>query len=239
MGQYESLSATWTPEHKANSLESKSTAQGLQHSCPICDLTFDFKPNLMPDYEIKKLDNLSKLVGLAINLPPYTPVDKVNASPLALILEMISSAENFINFTTWNMDSTFLTALHIASQRVKIRGIISRPLDPYSASLYKSLKDNPNLKLVITESRDVSAVHTKLMVIDGLVIVEGSASLSVSAFEKVSGTNKPPGEKLVVSCDSMKVIGDNNKYFSTNWKLYQKMDSNNPRDVFDTFWDYI
>ena len=61
------------------------------------------------------------------------------------------------------------------------------------------------------DSREL--IHTKLIVIDGLLAISGSPNLTTESWRKMVA-NK---ERLDIVTDVSKVVADNNRYFSSHW----------------------
>ena len=192
------------------------------YQCRYCSIEIPSKAfhDNVYSTRLPKLESFSEVVSIAGNFPPYTQVDQMKYDPLALFFDLISSARSFIHFMTWNIDSTFLTALHIASRKLRVRGIVGTPLTGYNHYLYESLPKNENFKLNFSDSGSVNPSHTKLIVVDGIVMIDGSPNLSINAFSKTSGKSNPPGEKIRVSSNPYEVLEDHNKHFSSNWAVF-------------------
>lgn len=192
--------------------------------CSVCDLEITREEREIWSKELRlgSYKDFHELISIASNFPPYTPPQKSQYEPLALLIELIGASRKFIHFMSYNIDSTFITALHIASKRTAVRGIVGRPLDSYTRALVDSLPRSDNFSIIVQDDRGtIDNNHSKIIIIDGIVMIEGSTNLSMNAFNKVSGVGRPPSEKPRVSLQPYEVMRDNNQYFSTNWLQYQ------------------
>ena len=126
--------------------------------------------------------------------------------------ELFLAAEQFIHFMSWGINQSFIGSLKLISHRVAVRGIVSNVNDNFTRSeLLEFPRESPGFRCEIFDGHD--APHTKLIVVDGLVALAGSANLTVGSWRKI-GHNR---DRLTVETDLSRVAYEHNRYFAPLW----------------------
>jgi hypothetical protein len=134
---------------------------------------------------------------------------------LRVLVTCLLRARAFIHFTTWGISQALLGVLASISEIVPVAGIASGVDRNTEREVTKLRSDFPflDIRTVTKGGDDTDLIHTKLIVIDGLLAISGSPNLTIDAWHKTA-TNK---ERLDIITDVQKVIDDNNRYFATHW----------------------
>lgn len=167
-------------------------------------------------------ENLSELAAVAGLLPPHTSVTEMDIEPLSLVFRAIHAAKWFIHFTTFSVDTTFLGVLKAASHKVRVRGLVGN-LSPFVRESLEAMDafnhrqyESPFLILGDTvDNPRIDAIHTKLLIIDGVLAIKGSANLNVNAYKKAG--KKFATEAIEAVSSPVQVARLNNSYFARHW----------------------
>lgn len=142
------------------------------------------------------------------------------------LLSLLKSAKHFIHFTSLGMGLTLLGALKLLSLNVPIRGIVTGvkgwTLDELAEDAQneggnlriRAVPHNPNW-----QGWDKTS-HVKGIVIDGIVLVRGSANMTEVAWRKAATGH----EEIQVVTRPGDVIRWNNQYFAPNWYALDPVD---------------
>jgi hypothetical protein len=135
--------------------------------------------------------------------------------PMRCFYDLLGAAEQFIHFATYNISHIMIGALKLASNRVTIRGIVG-VTDPNTANeLTEYNNESPRflVKVCSTSEASDNIVHQKLVVIDGLLALKGSANLTQAAWRKVLDGR----DALEPATDINEVMTLHNRLFSVHW----------------------
>jgi hypothetical protein len=194
----------------------------LPPRCSICGViyratrdyaAYDFERYLSSEARtgIQFADPIShgiKLAEIARDLRSHRP----RRSHIWNLNELLLAADQFVHFMSWGINHTFIGALKLVSNRVPVRGIVSNiSADFTEQELQDAAQDNPNFLCQIFDR--AHAPHTKMIVIDGLIMLSGSPNLTTGSWRKI-GANL---EKLTVETHLDKVSYEHNRYFSSIW----------------------
>lgn len=126
--------------------------------------------------------------------------------------ELLLASESFIHITSMNITHVLIGALKLISHRVRVRGIVTGVRDDTAEELTDYRGEAPNFLCHVFESgRD--APHGKLIIVDGLVAIKGSANLTHQAWR-----NTGRGLEILEIVTDVSLVRDlNNKYFSPIW----------------------
>lgn len=156
-------------------------------------------------------------------LPPYWSSNQklLNKSyaPLALLFDLINSAKWFIHFTTWNVDTALVGALRLAANRgVYVWGVVGNTKShDYVVQQIESLENNRLKVWIHGHNTNVTIPnHGKLIIVDGLVAIKGSANLSVNAW--LNAAENPPKEIIEATAKPNEVTNINNEVFVPLWE---------------------
>jgi hypothetical protein len=208
-----------------------------QSNCPVCKVKWDVSDiftdthiswdkffslyfSLIPQDLLQQAKRLA-VIATAYEQPEhYAPIDRL--SPLQMVLWLIARSEHFIHFATWNISNDFLGALAVAATKIPVRGIIGG-ITANQVELVTSLQEAlPRFQLKIFGDRsNWDAPHQKLMIFDGLVAVDGSANLTLNAWNKVAEGKERI--RLVTEVDEVRQL--NNRYFSALFRAKKFEDS--------------
>jgi hypothetical protein len=139
--------------------------------------------------------------------------------PLRVLVECMLLARAFVHFTTWGISQALLGVLAAVSEFVPVAGIASAVQGNTPIEIEKLCRDFPQLDIRVMPRRDGDAdlIHTKLIVIDGLLALSGSPNLTTDAWRKAA-SNK---ERIDIVTNVRRVIEDNNRYFAQHWAELQ------------------
>ena len=107
------------------------------------------------------------------------------------------------------MTHVLIGALKLISHRIAVRGIVSGVRDDTAEELREHSDDAPNFQCIVFETGP-DAPHGKLIIVDGLVAIKGSANLTHQAWRKT----RRGLEILEIVTDVTQVRDLNNKYFA-------------------------
>lgn len=136
-------------------------------------------------------------------------------APLHILASCLLRARSFVHFTTWNISHTILGLLAAVSEFVPVSGIASGVDKNTGTEISRLRQDFARLDVrpVVKTGDNRDLIHTKLIVIDGLLAISGSPNLTTESWRKTA-VNK---ERLDIVTDVTKVVEDNNRYFSGHW----------------------
>jgi hypothetical protein len=137
-------------------------------------------------------------------------------SPLRVLVACLLRAKSFVHFTTWGISQSILGVLAAVSEFVPVAGIASGVDGNTAKEIGKLQEDFPRLDIRAVSkqgNQDADLIHTKLIVIDGLLALAGSPNLTADAWRKTAAKK----ERLDVVTDVERVIDDNNNFFSRHW----------------------
>lgn len=200
------------------------------YKCRVCGTVIDHSEG---EFLIKDLayandtelrENLYELGAIASQMPPARKSTGPRIPPLAILMKAIAQSRRFIHFLTYSTDTTMLGALKMASEHTQVRGIVGT-LNSYNQGLLEELGPSPRHAmnhdgpfLILAPSADgalVDPVHTKIVIVDGLLAFKGSANLTVTGYQN-AGAN-PPTEIVEVVTQPSEVLQLNNEHFSPSW----------------------
>lgn len=171
---------------------------------------------------------------IASKLPPHSKLETIyEGEYLNLLIDAISKSKNFINFLTYNIDTTFLSLLYLASRFTSVRGIVAgTPWNSengggnFNRSLLETFHDTTSREMdfAMLVDNDIEENHTKLVIIDGLLAFGGSVNLSYRGYKKASKGKELP----LVESNPDKVIEMNNSYFANQWTKLNELEDNFP-----------
>lgn len=215
--------------------------------CPICKVEYrateefhsfrEYIKYLKGSHEIQfsdlfthcqNLASISRWARLFLR-SPNEPI--ITYPPIRALFESLQKAEKFVHFITLGISELFLGAIKLTAQRIDIRGIVSNPSKKIIDELRKYPDEAPNLDIKIYEGKDESKKpksipHNKLIIIDGLMAIKGSANLHHLAWRKAIEGH----EEIDIVTDVKKVIELNNSYFSRIWSKLSAIE-----DVIDMY----
>lgn len=138
-------------------------------------------------------------------------------APLGILLDLFASAKKSIHFMTWSISDAWLGALALVAQRLPVRGVIA-VMDERQQNMLRHLQEEVyGLDVLIYGTKGQSqwsAPHQKLIVIDGVLAVEGSANLTYNAWAKIAEGK----ERVRYVTDLAEVRDLNNSHFARNWR---------------------
>lgn len=187
------------------------------HEFRSCDQYLDFK-GLGLHYD-DLMGHTRKLAQIARHgREAFKPTVTSDYSPMRVLLQAMSEAQQFIHFTTFGISALILGSLRLAAQRVPVRGIVSglrneamlRELNEYGA-------EAPLMQTRVLTQEDVWLPHQKLIVIDGLVAFKGSANLTDIGWRKAAEGR----EVIDVVTDIREITELHNRFFSATWAAYE------------------
>lgn len=185
--------------------------------CPHCDVEYMTSTREYVDRYLRRegletqFDDLTGHARLLARLGmlPSTP-------PIRLLNQALGRAAAFVHFISWGIDPQMIGALKLASERVKVYGVVSNASANIRAELTEYTRtEAPHLQVRCYPAHSTwEAPHQKLVVIDGLLAFTGSANLTVTGWRKSADGR----DLLEVVTDVDRVRDLNNRYFSPIWQ---------------------
>lgn len=151
---------------------------------------------------------LAKLANQLSHKKPDNP-------PLRVLMQLLQSSRAFINLTSFSFDQFTLALLEMAAQTTSISAVFSG-INPRDRALLDPIpSEAPDLQCRVegTKADSADQNHGKLIVIDGLLAVVGSANMTRPAWRKAAANM----EIVDVVTDISRVTELNNRYFSPLW----------------------
>jgi phosphatidylserine/phosphatidylglycerophosphate/cardiolipin synthase-like enzyme len=135
--------------------------------------------------------------------------------PLRALMNLFLAATSFIHVTTFGLDEFTLAMLEMAAQRVPVCALVSGVDDKTEKLLPPVEREAPDLDLRAVGGRRLPGdqVHGKLIVIDGILALSGSANLTHKAWRKAALNM----EIVEVLTDTERVANLNDRYFASHW----------------------
>jgi hypothetical protein len=152
-----------------------------------------------------------ELAKLAIQLR----VLGVENPPLQILMKLLQASRAFIHLTSFSFDQFTLAMLEMAAQTTSVSTVFSG-IDPKAREvLARTHEEAPDLAWRVegTKADPGDQNHGKLIVIDGLLAIIGSANLTRPAWRKAAANM----EIVEVVTDIARVTELNNRYFSPLW----------------------
>ena len=204
----------------------KTDSEVTTFSCHVCGLGYVTTNDFTDVHEYLKRwdcviehDELTKRFEALSDAAKYLRDGKLRQRlkypALRSLFRLLNEARCFVHFVTWGMSWDFIGMLALMSHRVKVRGIVSRCDDNIARRIKDSLKyGGQGFEVApLTFKEGSGSPHQKLLVIDGLVAVTGSANLTVNAWDNIDKGL----EQSVVETKPSEVIRLNNSLFSPVW----------------------
>ena len=186
--------------------------------------------SLIPTVDITASEFLAHSVDLAIGGMLLTEDYRLESwkverygysgsSKLGTLISLLNRSKYFIHFMSFRISEQFVGILKSASsRRVNVSGIVSG-LDrnkSYDKILINEMEENLDIashEVRIPPLDFESGSHAKLIVIDGVLAIKGSANLTNSAWRKADDMK----EIVEVEFNPSKVAKLNNAYFAPVW----------------------
>ncbi len=178
--------------------------------------------------------NINSLSALACQFPPYSEISSLEHNAWELLLKIIQQARKFVHFSTWYTTQEFYDEITGFSDSVAIRGIVgdskSNQLARYVVTDLEenSKRGHPKNADIIfqTGKHHGFRSHIKLIIIDGIIAIRGSANLAKYAWDNLLPRNEDgiliPGEMIDVIATPQEVMRLNNTYFAPYFSMYRK-----------------
>jgi hypothetical protein len=213
------------------SWHSYNTSPPGSYICNICNIKYvpnkDFNNihdylerwNCVIEYEnlTERFTTLAK-VASNFNMDSSARLRIFRKPALFCLYEILNQAQNFVHFTTWGLSWDFIGMLALLSHRVAVKGIVSSCDDKKTKQIKESIKYGGNgfeiIPIPVNESP--FKPHQKLIVIDGLIAITGSANLTINAWDNIDKGL----EHIVIETRPDKVLDLNNTLFSPVWKYF-------------------
>lgn len=151
--------------------------------------------------------------------------------PLSVVLAAMQSAQRFVHFTTYGLDSFFEGVIRAVAFRegVSVLGIVSGVPRARREELERVMHMNIRLGLKLFGRGDWEAPHQKLVIVDGLFGIVGSANLTRNGYRNAASGR----EHFDCITDPARVVELNNTLFSPIWKWYETIGENAHRCSID------
>lgn len=127
----------------------------------------------------------------------------------AWILDTILAAQHFIHIASFSVDSVTLGWLQVVSRRVPVRVLYGKAPVGFTSELLEGLA----IVRANLDARHIDGLHQKLIVVDGLVALTGSANLTWRAMQALADGR----EHVKVDTSINNVVDLNNRLFSKHW----------------------
>jgi len=188
----------------------KSTDDGYLYECEICGSssqeTWSGDCRIMEVFNVStnQLELLSKKIGTVNSL------DGNNSDTRDSFINLLYSSRHSLNFVTYNIDSFFLGVLSIINIFSEVRGIVGKASDYMLGEIERS-----GLQIMVSKEKNLKP-HQKLVILDGVCALTGSANLSLNALTNVALNN----EIIDTHTNFQKVEKLNNSYFSKHFSKF-------------------
>ena len=177
-------------------------------------------PGLPVDLGENPLEHATNLAYMARQL--RVPDDEM--PPMRGLLQLLLTARSFVHITSFGLDEFMVAMLETVAQYRPVAAVVSGLMPKLEPTLEPAPKEAPLLEIRIEGTReDVGDQnHGKLIVVDGLVAITGSANFTHKAWRKAAD-----GKEMVdVVTDIDRVRDINNRYFSPIWQAVDTDTSN-------------
>ncbi len=138
-------------------------------------------------------------------------------TPMSSLLRAFAAAESFIHIMSWGFSSFFVGALKLKAQAVAVRGTVSMQNQKEFLAEISDVTDAPRFEVHMVDTRNnemwANAPHHKLVIIDGLLALTGSANLTTPAWRSVLEGK----EHIEAITDLARIAELHNRYFSHFW----------------------
>lgn len=196
-------------------------SEGTKRRCRVCGYVHE-SDLFLDRREEKNKPHLEELARVGWWLPPHRKPEAMVYEPLALLFQAIGAASWYIHFVTYSVDSTILGALQMASNKVQVRGIVGN-LNDYNRNALEAVNgldvQSPFAKFAImtstTRTPMIDGVHNKMLFIDGVLAIRGSANLTINAYSKASRKSLTESVEAVTIPDAAAEL--HNTYFARIW----------------------
>lgn len=163
--------------------------------------------------QIERLFQATRFLSLAIP-PPVAARQRRCPEHTAMgkYLNLLATATQFIHFNTFGISEVFVGFLKALSYRsgVSVRGVITNP-DPASIDLLTSVGDAPDFEAhVFVHDRSRPAQLTELVIIDGLVALDGAAMMQPAQWRTLVRDR----QSLRLLTDAQAIVQLNNTAFA-------------------------
>ena len=167
-----------------------------------------FLPLTLPEPLIEHAQRLGRIVTELEN-------PEREHSPIRLLTHLLLSARAFVHVMTTGLSQDMLGVLRTVAEVVPIYGIFGRIDKNEVAELEAMREDGVPIAYFVVGSRSSPEdfPHTKLIVVDGLVAVSGSANLTTGAWRKAAKKM----ERVEAVTNSVDVVRSNNEFFASQW----------------------
>jgi len=197
--------------------------------CPICDTYFSrpftiysafspyeiqfgssAAPGFPIDLGVDPLQHAAELGRVARDLRLHDE----SLTPLRALMLLLRTARAFVHVTTLNLDEFMLAVLEMTAQTVHVGVLVAGLSKRMEPEVEHAREEAPGLDIRVEKMDDQGVhSHSKLIVVDGLVAVSGSANMNHLAWRKaLSGR-----ELITVDTDTEKVRALNDRHFARLW----------------------
>jgi PLD-like domain len=140
------------------------------------------------------------------------------------LLAALSRARNFVHLVSWGLSWDFIGMLALLSHRVPVRGVISGCDENKARQIREAATyggDHFDVRPLCPRDSS-SSPHQKIIIIDGLLALWGSANLTIQGWRQVDLGH----EQIVVETRPEEVCELNNRYFSPIWSKLHPVPDN-------------
>lgn len=151
----------------------------------------------------------------------WHPVN-INLDPYDALIGVFEQATWRIHFTTWTIHENILVELQqlAAKKNIIVRGVVGVEPTTGRGKLKPEISDN--FSVLIADDRKTKHLftHTKLVILDGLAAIKGSANLQPRAYRGIA--DNPPGDvvEAVTSMRQAQLL--NNRIFAPVWAALRR-----------------
>lgn len=162
----------------------------------------------LPDDPLGHAKHLAQLGALLRGSDPTVP-------PLRALILLLGAARSVVHLTTFGLDDFMTGVLTSAAQHRDVCVVASGVEDRTLKTLPLLANEAPRLRVRVEGRRhaDHDQMHGKLIVIDGLLAVTGSANFTHKAWRKAERDM----EIVEVVTEIDRVTTLNNRYFTSAW----------------------
>jgi hypothetical protein len=185
--------------------------------CPVCGTPY-LGDKAMVDYlsgtshrvdRQEVMERCRRLVGTIDRLG----ANRYSWPPIRVLFSLLSQSRQFVHITTRGVDFQMMGMLKLLGERVAVRLLVTSP----SANVKQEIRDfgseRPHKMEIRVPNAEWADPHQKVVVIDGLIAITGSANLSTNAWRNAADDR----ETVHLHTDVAEVAQVNNRYFARHW----------------------
>lgn len=154
-----------------------------------------------------------RLAGIARRFERSVAGEQLAPPAIKFLYDALDAAQVFVHFSSWGTDLVMLGALKLLAARLPVRGVLSNPTDNVAKEAELARTETRFWDVKVFERSEAiyrDAPHSKLVVIDGLLMFHGSANLTSTSWRGIAKRHNQVRVETAVA----KVAIEHNRYIS-------------------------